>query len=281
MRQAVLLAGTICLLAGTIGCDTQQPLQVDEQELVLNFTAGDATVPVFWVWEQYWDADEDGVPDEYDQYGRPINPPIQVWCQRATNSQGQPLVSSPNSIPWQYTLQISKIPAGETRPIALTSEDAYGTSPYLNLTLYDEDVGFGQPLPSSCRNDPDDVIVCNPLGTLTSGARVVIESTFDLEDAVDPSGAFYCPGEPGLGDPTLGGTYELPEPPPFRVILKKGDTIIVEARKSGAAANAIEVLTQPALYAEILLNGRPVTPIGETESTTDAGDGLSFSFTTR
>ena len=64
-------------------------------------------------------------------------------------------------------------------------------------------------------------------------------------------------------------------------VANSGDTIIVEARMSGAPANAMEVITQPALFAEILVDGRAVTPIGETSSTTDAGDGLSFSYTTR
>lgn len=278
MRQILLLAGILCLLAGTPGCDSEQPLTVEEQEFTLEFKALNAEVNKFWVWEQYWDADKNGVPDETDQYGQPIDPVIQVWCERAIDADGGPTIIA-DSVPWNYTLQISVIPAGESRAIALTSEDALDTGTYLNLTPYDTAVSSGQPPPTSCANDPDDVIVCNPLGTLTAGHRIVMESTFDLDDLEDPEGIFYCPGEPGRGDPTLGGTFDQPERPPFRYMLKKGDTIIVEARQDVTAPNSLEALSVPSLAAFPSLGGRTITPIGKTQSSGTVGDGFTFSYT--
>ena len=89
MRQVLLLAGILCLLAGATGCETEQPLSIGEQEFTLEIEAKNAQVNVFWVWEQYWDADRDGVPDQYDPNGRLIDPPVQVWCERARNSKGE------------------------------------------------------------------------------------------------------------------------------------------------------------------------------------------------
>ncbi len=267
MRSSVRWVGVVCILALAPGCDTTQPQQVGVQSMQIRMNAT-SLVDVYNVWEEYYDADQDGVPDPYDPSGNLLDPPVQVVCQLTTQQASAP-------VPWPYSLEISVLRAGETVPEVVTSQDALDSD--FNLTPYASGTFGAQPNPP-CPSPK----VCNPLGQLAATDRLVIDSPFSdpNRDPANPN-RYRCPGAPGLGDPRMGGTTNAPLPPPFTIDVGKGDTVIVKARKALRPLNGVEVLIEPRLTAQTFLGGRLVAPAGKTSSSEDPGSGVSFSFTVK
>lgn len=287
MGKRIRLAGFLCLAVLIGACDAEQPQQPGGRNAQVRLTT-QASVPVYEVWERYVDADGDGVPDQFDPFGNPIDPPVQVQCVRSYDrGTGEPRTVSANSVPWRHSFDIRILKAGETESVRISTDEA--ESDLFNLTPYDSTVVPGQnPLPCAA---PE---VCTPLGRLTAANRIVMES--DYEDAsrsivilgqtirVDEDGrpVFRCPGS-SLGEPVLGGTFEDPSPPPFRFDLSPGDTVIVRARKTELAQGGLVLRSPPLLSAAIFVGGQDVSSAtaGTTQSTGDAGAGVSFSYTLR
>jgi len=286
MRKRIRLVALVCLIVALASCDSDQPQQPPGSLAQVRFVTT-AAAPVFDVWERYVDANQDGVPDQFDSQGFPIDPPIQVQCRQRLNFDGTqvtPVVSSVTSAPWTHSLEILILRAGETQAERLTSSDALGDE--FNLTPYDDSRAPSQSPPPCTAPE-----VCTSLGTLTAAHRIVMESGYeDLARtqvltsgaaSVTVSGVYRCPGSGLLGEPRLGGTSAQPGRPPFTVPLEPGDTIIVRARKGEFPLGGLELASQPVLAGSLTIDGRPVTPVGTIETSRESGSGLSFSYTYR
>ena len=278
MSRCPRVMALLGLLAFAVACDSEQPEQAGSSAGQLSF-ATTATVAVLDVWEWYIDANGDGVPDQYDESGRPIDPPIQVQCRKVVNADGTPLITQSPNVPFTHSLRVKVLRSGETEAETITSDDALAAS--FNLTPYDETILTGQPAPPC--SFPE---VCTPLGRLTAANRTVIESTYSDPDRVDSSGPgagitglYVCPGSGDLGEPRLGGTTDDPGAPPLEFELNSGDTVIVEARKAFEATGGLELLAPPVLVGTLRIDGRVVVPAGTTTSSDEPGSGVAFSFT--
>lgn len=277
MRNRCRLLGIVCLLVVLPACDAEQPQSIPSQLAQVQFRTL-ASTNVYDVWERYVDADQDGLPDQFDSQGNPIDPPIEVQCRQVFEG-GQPLRVQGDSVPFPHSVEILVLRAGETEPERLTSEAALDEN--FNLTPYDSLPAGSQPNPPCSAPE-----VCVRLGRLTAASRLVMESRYeDLDREVInlPGGQqvfpFRCPGSPGLGDPRLGGTPAAPAAPPFAVELNTGDTIIVRARKGSNPLNGLELISQPTLSATLTVGGLRVDATGQTATSLEQGAGLSFSYT--
>ena len=280
MRTRARLAVFACLVIVSLGCTTEQPQQIGAQVAQVAFTT-QSGVYQYDVWERYIDADLDGVPDQFDPQGRPIDPPVQVQCRQVVDAAGLPTIVSAESIPWTHSLEILLLANGETDPVVVTTLDAQ--SDLFNLTPYDTGRSSSQPRPPCTAPE-----VCTPLGRWSGAARIVMESRYeDLGRGYTPpngpavTGLYRCPGSPGGGDPRLDGTIDDPGTPPFSLTLEKGDTIIVRARKALVPQNGLETASEPILSGILTVGGRRVDVAGNSSSSTEAGAGVSFSYTVR
>ena len=204
-------------------CDSDQPLQVGEQNGRVEIIANGAETEDFHTWFLTEDSDADGNPDDLDGDGQPERT---LWCEIVKTGSGTISPGNPISVPWNYSLRVAVIPAGETTAQLITSEDAqidsFNTAPY-DVLESGHVVGNPSSIPvshdrGSCSGD--DSIVCNPASMRDACARFGAGSCqqqfscsadFDtLCDPTDPGttcssqGAGVCtPNNTCSGDPGI------------------------------------------------------------------------------
>ena len=211
-------------------CDSDQPLQLGEQNGRLEIIAGGAETEDFHTWILTEDSDGDGLPDDIDGDGEADRT---LWCEIVKTTSGTISPGNPISVPWTYSLRVSVIPAGETTAQLLTSEEAqqdtFNKAPY--DTLESSHVESAPPsIPvtharGTCTGDGS--ILCNPSSTRSACARFGAGScqtqfscTDDFDTLCDPAnpgtvcssqGAGVCTsnntcsGDPGIVcEPTCG-----------------------------------------------------------------------------
>jgi hypothetical protein len=259
MRTPLRFLGIVLLLALGGGCDTTQPLQIDSETYQLEITGeSQVRIPFYNVYYMV----EDGVPDQ-----------VYLFCT-------DPVDLLADSVPWNFSLTVEVLRNGET----VMEEIVISTEPNNNLAPYDDQVftegirtqnpitfdtgtalrtfRFMDPPPRRLAAANDEVMaaVTNPL--------------FELDDGTYGIGTGLCSlGYPG--EASINGVAQ-----PITIELNKGDTLVVQARKGDTAPPGTWYLGgEPKLKGELLLNGLPVQVNGTTISTTDTGDGISFSFT--
>ena len=263
MRQMICLAVLALCLILMSSCDSEQPQEIGSQTMQILVEAGNASAGVYDTWEQYYDVDNNGIPDETDPAGTLLPEPVFVVCRRATATGGGELFGS-GSTPWNYALEISVIRAGTTVHERLTTTEALNAT--FNLTPYAEGFLNGAQQPGG---DCPQFAVCNFIARVLGTHRLVVDSTFPT-----------CPGSPGLGEPRMSGTLANPLPAPFTLDLEKGDTILVKARKSITPPEGVELFSAPVLLGSVFLNGLQIRNLtGTSVSTSDQAGGISFSFT--
>jgi hypothetical protein len=111
---------------GGVGCDTDQPLQGDAQDVEVRFLASGATVNRYDVWTFWEDSDDDGERDDLDGDGAADT---FMWCQ--FDGLGGAL-----SVPWTYSLQVKILRAGAVEPELVTSAAALSNG--ANRAAYDD-----------------------------------------------------------------------------------------------------------------------------------------------
>ncbi len=264
MRQMICLAVLVLGLISISGCETTQPQQIGSQTLQIEIEAGNAAVNVFDVWEQYFDINNDGIPDETDPDGNILSPPLQTVCRRGFDPFGNEVIAVQNT-PWNYSVEISIIRAGTTVTQRLTTTEALTAT--FNMTPYSETSILGAQQPNE---DCPPLAICNLIGRFAATHRIVIDSTHP-----------DCPGSPVLGDPRMSGTLENPLPPPFTIEVEKGDTVLVKARKSFSPPEGVEINNaEPTLQGSLFLGGARILNLsGTSVSPPEQGAGISFSFT--
>lgn len=157
---AVLLLGT--------SCDSDTPLEVQQQIIELFFTAVGARTDAFIVRDVFRDNNNDGLPDDVNGDGMPD---VSLWCEAAG-------FVSLSSAPWTFAVEIKVLKAGESVAVPRSSPEALedGT----NMAPYDTAVGTV----TSNRNDAfitstrgvcsgDLSVICNPNSTSSFCADTV------------------------------------------------------------------------------------------------------------
>jgi len=256
MRSQWRFVGLLLLLALGGACDNIAPLQIEEQIYELQITGTSAgPIRAYAVFDMY----EEGVGDYY------------LFCQTI------PQLLTTKSVPWNFSIQIEILRSGETEPELLTSSAALDVS--LNLSEYD----WQEPITGTVPAKPSITIgartfhFVNPR-IVSIAHQEVMEATTNPLYEVDP--ATY-----GLGAGLCSNAYPGPAnidnvAQPISIVLRKGDTVLVQARKSDTSPPGVWYLpNEAAIQGKLLLDGSPTNVRGEDRSSTDTGAGFSFSFT--
>ena len=276
MRSMLGVASIVLLALAVASCDTTEPLSLDQQTLELQVLATGGQAGVFDVFDGYEDTNLDGQPDDTNGDGQPD------FFLHCLNRPFAPFTSNPSSVPWGYTVSITILRAGETTAERITSSGA-ATDPASSVSEYDTTVLIA----GAVRPTPDPIAIGTRTFRFTNGRilsetrREVMAATTSPLVMIDPAtygqkGEGRCstfdPG-PTLVDSTTSSTY------PRRIVLRKGDTVTVEAAISSSPTPGLPVLN-PRLAASLTLEGTPVVVRGSTAEATPGG-GLRFSYTSR
>jgi len=240
------------------------------------------------VWDLILDTNLDGVPDD----GR-----VHLFCETIVIDvpPGSP-PPPPRMIsvepPWNHSLRISLLRADSTEFEQLTDDVYLNTS--ANLTAYDDQVLFG-----------NQVIKPNPFAFMGSFFRfsnkrqmstvnrnVILATSNPLTDLDGVTFAYkkgLCSVSTDPGPPSFAGA-----PQPFTVVLGKGDTLKVEARKAPTpppglidgfdmAGQALPLtLIEPVLVGRLAIDGVNISGLGgDPSSDPVVGDGFSFFYSSR
>jgi hypothetical protein len=192
MRTRVI-PGLILGLLVLTGCDSDEPLQVQEQMAAIEFVAPGANVNAYDVFEVYEDSNGDTLPDDFDGDGEGD---IDFFCSfRGENT-------SLTNMAWEYALDISVLRDGEVVPVRLTSDAAAGVNG--NRTPFDDNVEISNALLGSVvvshangccgtgLNCATANVVCNPSGIPTF-----------CSDLAGGSPGVSCIPQPGTVDRTF------------------------------------------------------------------------------
>jgi hypothetical protein len=257
MRSQWRFVGLLLLLALGGGCDNVAPLQIEEQTYELRVVGTSVgRIPALNVFDLY----EDGIGER------------SLFCVTPVPA----VTLLPTSVPWRYSIQIEILRAGETEPEIITSTAAL--DPDLNMTDYDTTSVTG------ALADKDPIVIGtrtfrfeNPR-RLSAANRDVMAATSNPLTQLDPAtyvlGAGLCSNaNPGLSN--IDGA-----PQPISIVLNKGDTLLVQARKSDTAPPGVWYLpNEAAIRGVLLLDGSEITVRGNRTSSVATGAGFSFSFT--
>ena len=282
MRPMIALVAAATATFFTSSCDTTQPLQLEQQTFELAFTAFGVQTLNYNVYDGFEDSNGDGLADDTNGDGAPDF--FRHCLTRDPNAQ-QARVNTA-SVPWGFSVLITILRAGQTEPERITSSAAT-TDPSFSVTTYDSSnspLAAVPPAPSPVTIQGRTFRFQN--GRILSSARreVVSQTTSPLIE-LDPGtygavGSGRCsafdPG-PSVVDRGTSSTY------PRQIVLRKGDTVTIEAFVSPTPTPGIVVfnpLSAPGLAATFTLDGTPMTVRGSIAETSP-GDGLRFAYTTQ
>lgn len=242
-RLAILAVIPVAL--ATLGCDSTQPDQVSSSPATLSLAAF-AKVDNNDCWEIWEDTNDDGVPDQNDNF---------VLCAPVGDE-----TKVTRSVPWRYSIVVSLLKAGET------TAEVIGTS-----------VGLGDGVPDFVSMTPYDQTPA------TVGASRPPEGVFYFVNPIRCSnGSEYWLTANGYN---LGVPNVLEQIPTYEFNMNPGDTVIVQARKQPQAEGPGYLPTDedPELHISgtLTLGGVEVQLQGQSVSSNDDKSGVSFSYTRR
>jgi len=266
MRPVWRLSGLLSLLVLFGGCDTTQPLQLDQQTFQFEVRGVTASMNSYDVWDMYEDLDGNGQRD--------ANEELYLYCI-PKDSQ----IIIPQSVPFPFKIQMSILRAGETEAEMLTTAQALQTT--ANLTLYDD----AAPRYGSTQ-EKDPITIEDPAGSfrtfrfinprlVSPGREEILASTTNPLWEFDSNSYRRC----STFYPGPAKIDQVPQPWP--IVLNKGDTLVVELRRGTTppVGLPLNLNGEPAIRARLLLDGREVTVRGETLTSKVPDDGISFCFT--
>jgi len=206
MRESRLLAAALVVgaLLGSASCHSSQPTQNTTQAIKLSFGARSLN----GIWD-CWDKD----------------PGATLYCEQRFQAPNVPVLAD-RVTPWQYSIEISILPAGTVTETVVASS---ATSPPIGApsgfpvfgsqTNFDTLTDAGRVCPSNGTPPPDCSQYHNPR-SVGQGSRDV--TTFNNASLTEPNILGAPDGCESQGDPACG----------YQVTANKGDTIIVRARKT-------------------------------------------------
>jgi hypothetical protein len=261
MRTPLRFLGIVLLLALGGGCDTTQPLQIDVASYQLEIrTLSQNRLPFYNVYYMV----EDGVPDQ-----------VYLFCVEAG------VEGAPTSIPWNFSATVEILRAGETVPEVIVSSIDVGD----NMTPYDTQV-LTEGIPTQNPITIDDGGTLRTFRFSDPAPRKLMVAHEEVQQATTNPLYEFDDTLYGLGDGLCSAGYPGPSgvagtPLPLTIEIRKGDTLIVQARKSNQQLPGTGYLEgEPQLLGRLLLNGLPVQVRGDTVSEPNVeGSGISFSFT--
>lgn len=282
MRTISRVSCVLLLVLASLSCDTTQPLQFGQQGFQINVRATGTIVRVMDVYTGFEDNDDNGEPD-----GETFL--FCIWRPQRTDT-GQIIPGTidtrgPTSVPWNYYIEIERLPAGATDSELLVSEAAL-TEAVSNLTDYDTTESIFGPVPPLAPITIDGRTFKFENGIIRTEAREdVMASTSNPVSTLDPTNygqkgdglcSEFYPGPAGI-DRTAGASY------PFPVALEKGDTVIVGARRAvdGPPGLGVQNPPTPGLASTFTLDGIAVNVRGTVTSLPGPGESFNFSYTTR
>lgn len=278
MRFAARLAGVVLLAVGLAGCDKAQVAQLQSQMATITVAVVGTDAELFNVWDLIEDADLDGVSDDGMIY---------LYCEAVPVGLNQPPRMIAVQPPWHHSVRISVLRADSTEFEQIT-DDLY-LDVLTNLTPYDDQVLFG-----------NIVLKPNPFPFMGSNFRFsnrrqmsavnrnVLLATSNPLNTLDPVQFGFrnglCSVSLDPGPSTLAGG-----PQPFTLVLGKGETLKVEARKELTPPSQIGdvfgnplTLIEPVLVGRLAIDGVNITNLGgDASSNPVAGDGFSFFYSSR
>jgi len=253
MRRSGLVAALLVALALASGCDTKQPLRAGSSTVSVSFRATANQAARWYVYELWDDVDGDGTPDE-----RRTSFPT-AFCVP------QPGAAVSGPVPWPFAAEVAVLRAGETTPEVVATTFG-GVSSFANLTAYSRDYG---PTPPA-RPPSGNIYFVNPVSVTSASYEYITGEGSD------------CGNFPP--DQLLPVNLFGASPPEIDLVLERGDTLIVRARKQDSSSMAFfgpTFLSEPTLSANLLLDGREAPEaIGSLDTEAGVpGAGLAFSFT--
>jgi hypothetical protein len=281
MQSISRMACVFLLALVSLSCDTTQPLQFGEQGFTVEMRATGTQVRLMDVYTGYEDNDGNNIPDG-DTFL------FCVWRPKRDNGLILPGTideRGPTSVPWYFSIEVSRLPAGATEAEMIVSEDAISEG-LANLSEYDKTAVIFGNVPAVQPKTINGRTFKFTNGVIRTEAwEAVMASTSNPVSTLDPAnygakGSGLCstfyPGPVGI-DRTAGASY------PFPVTLDKGDTVIVSARRATEGPPGLGVVNPPApgLSANFKLDGIDVAVKGTKSSDPGPGTALTFSYTTR
>lgn len=294
MRVLKGLAGLVLLVALLASCDSTPLLEAGQKTAQISFQGASALTRTYNVWDMYEDADGDTLPDDLDGDGVGD---LYMFCQDV-GVGSQPL--TPASVPWRFAVQVSIIRAGTTVPEVLTQDAAllldanladYDTAIQFNLTAPKNPITVNDGMTTRTFRFDNDANFGPGPRRLTAANRDVVLALENPLTTINPvtygQGRGLCSnGDPG---PAIvdGGS------PPFEVVLGKGDTVIVQARRGEAPPEMVYVnpdtgvssplfSPQPELSSSLVIDGRSAEVNGiVTTAGLTVGSPISYTFTIR
>ena len=280
MRFAARFAGVFLLTSCLVGCDKAQVAQLESQIATISIAVVGTDAELLNVWDLIEDKDLDGVPDDGIVY---------LFCETIFQAGTPPPPPRTVSVepPWNHSLRISILRADSTEFEQLTDDVYLNTD--TNLTPYDPQVLFGNTIlkPNPFPFGGSSFRFSNARQMTTVNRNVVVATDNPLS-TLDPMQFGYksglCSVSTDPGPASFGGA-----PQPYTVVLGKGDTIKVEARKAvnppmGLDDGAGNPLTQiePVLVGRLAIDGINISGLGgDASSDPVAGDGFSFFYSSR
>ena len=279
----------IPLLAGSLGCDTNQPVQGSTKNAEVQFETSVGLVAVYDV----WDATKVTTTFYPDRDPVALYQALGLWCDVPATIAEQ--TRGPVSYPLRYQVTVEKIPAGSSTPILLTDPLYMDASSLASVTRYDETPL--QPLGNHAGSVVSDTTVSGirTLTTveLTNGRRVstasrefLVYPKISMTDALNYGSK--CPFA-GFGNATSATAFADPavagSSPTFGVELATGDTVVVRAAKDQFPLSWVlyASATGPNFRSSLFVDGTDVTTtvLGRTMSAVETDEGIAYSYTQR
>ncbi len=281
MRFATRLVSVLLVAACLVGCDRAQIAQLESQIATISIAVVGTDAELLNVWDLIEDSDLDGVADDPGM--------VYLFCEAIVLPGSPPPPPRTISVepPWNHSLRISVLRAGSTEFEQLTDDVYLNTS--ANLTAYDDQVLFGNQVN---KDDPFGFMgrffrFSNRRQMSTVNRNVILATSNPLTDL--DIGTFgykkgLCSVSTDPGPPSFAGA-----PQPFTVVLGKGDTLKVEARKALTAPPGLAdgfgnplTLIEPVLVGRLAIDGLNISGLGgDASSDPVVGDGFSFFYSSR
>lgn len=255
------------LLIAAAACDTNQPTDAGTQVVSVTTQAFGLTEAIR-VYDIWLDVDQDGSPD------------IDTGDKRCVTTGN--FVNAP--VPWPYSASFSIIRAGTSNEVEVAST-IRSDDPFSNLTPYDDNIRQTVPnlqTQGKCQGGANDGEFCsNSTPCLPESCGPRVWHFLDGRE-VTSSNLDYILNCTAFG-PQIGVANILGEIGSFDFDMSPGDTMVFRARKTLTGDDAfpyeefLRLNSSVSMNSGFFIDGRGVTPNGDSNASGAEGDGYTAS----